>query len=178
MAMRPHVALSDGTRPLTTEQQIEDLLDGLAAFGVVSFHDRRVKRTLLIVDHVVVAPSGIYVVDVRRWSGRIELRERGNVLRRSERLAVAGHDRTRIVDGVVKKASILRRSLGGFQIPVHAVLCFVDGDWPLWARPIDIRGATVMWPKELERRAKQLGRVNVHRVVTIADLLEQSLPTR
>ena len=178
MAMRPIVATGDSSRPLTAEPQLVDLLDQLATFGIVTFHDRRIKRSLLFIDHVVVAPSGVYAIDERPWSRHVELRERGSWMQRSERLMVGSRNRTRLADAVVKKASLLRRELRGFQIPVHPVLCFTDGDWPLWARPIEIRGATVMWPKELERRAKQLGRVNTQGLAAVAGVLEESLPNR
>jgi hypothetical protein len=176
--MRPIVATVDPSRPLTAEPQLVDLLDALATFGIVIFHDRRIKRSLCFIDHVVVAPSGVYAVDARPWSRHVEVRERGHWMQRSEQLMVGSRNRTRLVDGVVKKASLLRGALRGFQIPVHPVLCFTDGDWPLWARPIEIRGATVIWPKELERRAKQLGRVNVQGLAALAGVLEESLPNR
>jgi nuclease-like protein len=178
MAMRPIVATAEPSRSLTAEPQLVDLLDELATFGVVTFHDRRIRRSLCFIDHVVVAPSGVYAVDARPWSRHVEMRERGHWLQRSERLMVGSRDRTRLANGVVKKASLLRGALRGFQIPVHPVLCFTDGDWPVWARPIEIRGATVMWPMELERRAKQLGRVNPQGLVALAAVLEASLPRR
>jgi hypothetical protein len=176
--MRPIVATTEPARPLTAEPQLADLLDELATFGIVTFHDRRIKRSLLFVDHVVVAPSGVYAVDARPWDRRVEVRERNAWMRRSERLMVGSRNRTRLADAVVKKASLLRGALHGFQIPVHPVLCLTHGDWPLWARPIEIRGATVMWPKELERRAKQLGRVNAQGLAALAGVLEESLPNR
>src|SRR5262249_53224471 len=111
-------------------------------------------------------------------SGRVEVHERGGWMQRSERLMVGSHDRTRLADAVVKKASTLRGALRGFQIPVHPVLCFTHGDWPLWARPIEIRGATVMWPKELARRAKQLGRMRAPGLAALAAALEASIPNR
>ena len=59
-----------------------------------------------------------------------------------------------------------------------ACLCFVDGDWPLLAKPIEIRGVTVMWPKELERRAEQLGKLGPERSDDIDRPAEQRAPPR
>ena len=128
---------------------------------------------------MVVAPSGVYVVDTRMWTGRVELRHGSNLLRRNDRLVVAGRDRTRLADRARRRSRCgVRRALGGLVVPVHAVLCFVDGDWPLWAKPIELRGATVMWPKELERRAKQLGKLDGAAIRDIAARLQHALPPR
>ena len=59
----------------------------------------------------------------------------------------------------MKKSVDVRRALGCALVPVHAVLCVVDGDWPLFPKPIEIHGVTVLWPKELERRVAQLGKL-------------------
>src|SRR5262249_60673322 len=75
MAMRPIVATGDSSRPLTAEPQLVDLLDGLEQFGIVTFHDRRIKRSFFSIDHVIVAPSGVYAVDAHPWSGRVEVHE-------------------------------------------------------------------------------------------------------
>ena len=112
------------------------------------------------------------------WTGRVELRHGVQPPRRNDRLVVAGRDRTRLADRLTKKSVRVRRALGGLVVPVHGVLCFVDGDWPLWAKPIELRGATVMWPKELERRAKQLGKLDGAAIRDIAARLQHSLRPR
>ena len=178
MSAQPLPVHREAPRAVTGEAQVAELLDGLAEFGVVTLHHRRVKRSRSTINHVVVAPSGVYVVDTRMWTGRVELRHGSNLLRRNDRLVVAGRDRTRLADRLTKKSVGVRRALGGLVVPVHAVLCFVDGDWPLWAKPIELRGATVMWPKELERRAKQLGKLDGAAIRDIAARLQHSLPPR
>jgi hypothetical protein len=178
MSAQPLPVYREAARNRTREAQVGQLLDGLAEFGVVTLHHRRIKRTRSTIDHVVVAPSGVYVVDTRMWNGRVELRHGSNLLRRNDRLVVAGRDRTRLADRLTKESVRVRRALGGLVAPVHGVLCFVDDDWPLWAKPIEVRGATVMWPKELERRAKQLGKLDGATIRDIAARLQNALPPR
>ena len=50
-------------------------------------------------DHVVVAPSGVFVIDTKAYRGRVELIDRGSFCRASFRLHVEGWDRSDLVAG-------------------------------------------------------------------------------
>jgi hypothetical protein len=39
---------------------------------IIVLHDRRVPATRGNIDHIVVCPSGIYVIDAKRYAGRVE----------------------------------------------------------------------------------------------------------
>ena len=65
------------------EEKLAEALDG---FSVL--HDRRVPGTRGNIDHIVVAPAGVFVVDAKRYEGRIEIRNHGWFLRPDERLHV------------------------------------------------------------------------------------------
>lgn len=40
---------------------------------------------------------------------------------------------------------------GHSDLPLRAVLCFVDSEWPLiFAKPILLDGVTILWPKALQ----------------------------
>ncbi|MHB1446210.1 MAG: nuclease-related domain-containing protein [Acidimicrobiales bacterium] len=49
-------------------------------------------------DRVVVAPSGVFVINTKAHGGRVELIDRGSFLRPSLRLHGAGWDRSDLVD--------------------------------------------------------------------------------
>jgi hypothetical protein len=154
-------------RDVTTDDDVGSMLDRLAPYGVIALHGRRVRRSRRAIDHVAIGPSGVYVVDTAMWGGRVELHEGASGLKPKDRLLVAGHDRTRLAAALVKKVAAVRRALGDPPLPVHGVLCFIDGDWPLWAKPIEMRGVTVMWPKELERRVARLGRASPDAIAAV-----------
>jgi hypothetical protein len=60
------------------ERTIGALLDELRAEGWVVLHDRRRSpRSPANIDHVVVGPSGVYVIDAKKWSGLLRLDEQG-----------------------------------------------------------------------------------------------------
>lgn len=45
-------------------------------------------------------------------------------------MIVAGRDRSKLVDGVLKQVDVVH-GLVGDDVPVRGVLCLVEADWPL-----------------------------------------------
>lgn len=95
------------------------------------FHDRRWPgRKLANVDHVVVGPPGVFVIDSKNWTGKVGVRD--HVLRQN------GYQREREVASAAEAAiaiSLVTPDLSaGLAVPV---LCFVR-DEPLsgWARDV------------------------------------------
>lgn len=74
------------------------------------------------VDHVVVGPTGVYVVETKNWSGRITV-EQG-------RIRYDGKDPDRPpLDQVRQRAETLRRALTGelgSDVEVASILCFAN----------------------------------------------------
>ncbi len=60
--------------------------------GLRGLHDRRVPGTKGNIDHIVVAPAGVFVVDAKHYEGRIEIRNKGWLLRPDYRLFVGRRD--------------------------------------------------------------------------------------
>lgn len=56
--------------------------------GIRVLHDRRVPGTRGNIDHLVVAPAGIFVVDAKRYDGLIRVRDVGGLFKTNERLYV------------------------------------------------------------------------------------------
>ena len=145
--------------------------------GVVLLHDRQMPGSRGNIDHIAVGPSGVAVIDAKHYRGRIAVERRGGLFReRSEHLVVAGRDRTNLIDGVLAQADAVRALLAGgphVTVPVRAMLCFVDGDWP-WGGPLEVRGVGVLTP----RRAAKLcaaGTLPAATVTEIADALQARL---
>lgn len=97
------------------------------------FHDVRWPgRKLANVDHVAVGPGGVFVIDSKNWSGRIEVKD--SVLRQN------GYQREKTVVGAAEAAiavSLATPDLPGrLAVPV---LCFVrDEQLTGWARDVMI----------------------------------------
>jgi hypothetical protein len=122
--------------------------------GVVVLHDRQIPGTRANIDHVVVAASSVFVVDAKRYSGRIEIRDEGGLFRVKRRLVVDGRDRTALVDGVRRQVEVVRAALSPQHpaVEVHGMLCFVDGRWGLGHKGTRVGDVTVVSPRGLARR--------------------------
>jgi hypothetical protein len=95
------------------EETLGRRLNELASDRVRLLHDRRIPGSKANIDHLAVAPSGLYVIDAKRFKGRPQLRIEGGVLRpRVERLMVGGRERTKVVDGVLKQIEVVRAVVG------------------------------------------------------------------
>lgn len=156
-----HPAVADDPRRLVgwntrpRGDEVGSRLDAVASPTVRVLHARRAPGGRLTVDHLVVCPGGVVVVDARRESGRPYLRVEGRLFRGgTERLRVGSRDCTELVDDVLRRVEAVRASFleGGASVavpPVRGVLCFLDADWPLAGGALTTREVSVLWPRKL-----------------------------
>ena len=135
-------------------------------------HDRRIPGTRANIDHIVVSPFGVWVIDAKRYKGqRPSLHVEGGMIRpRVETLRVGGRDKTKLVDGVQSQITRVTAALADANVEVNGALCFVEADWPLIGGAFDVNGIHVLWPKLLVKRLTEsaaVGRsIDVDRVHT------------
>lgn len=181
------LAISDEPRSTTAwargargEELLGQGLDNLTMRGVRLLHDRRIPRTRANIDHIAVSPSGVHVIDAKRYKGRPTLRVEGGIIRpRVHKLIVGSRDCTRLVDAMHKQLDVVRGSLerAGFgDVPVHGVLCFVDADWPLLGGSFVIDDVAVLWPRKLGERLVAPGDLVDAQVDAVHRALAQALP--
>jgi len=118
----------------------------------VVLDDRKVPGTKGRIDHIVVAPSGVWVIDANEYDGRVERRDVGGWFKVDERLYVAGKDRTNLVDSIDRQVVAVEGVLakeGLERVPVHAALCFVNSEWGWFAKPFTLNGVWVTWAQKL-----------------------------
>jgi len=138
------------------EERLGARLDKLASDGSIAvLHDRLIPGTRANIDHIVVTPGGVWVVDSKRYHRQTPvLRVEGGLFRpRVEKLVVGGRDRTRLVDGVLGQVAVVREALP--DVPVTGALCFIDAEWPLIGGAFVTRGVLVLWPKRLVKRLSE-----------------------
>lgn len=132
------------------EERLGARLNALAGDGLAVLHDRRIPGSKANIDHIVITPGGIWVIDAKRYKGRPELKIEGGILRRRvDKLLVGRRDCTKLVDGVLKQVDVVRELVG--DVPVTGALCFVQADWPLIGGAFSTRGVHVLWPKRLAK---------------------------
>lgn len=97
------------------------------------------------IDHVVIGPGGIFVVDAKNWTGTIEVRDQ--VLRQN------GRQREQTVSSAAEAAIALQRTLPVSHLCM-GVLCFV-GDTVLsgWVRDVMLCSSTNLVAMLLSRPA-------------------------
>jgi hypothetical protein len=137
-------------------RQVAAQLDRVAGDSVRALHDRRVDGERSSIDHIVVAPSGVYVVSSMLYDGRVERRDKGTLRHVDLRLWIGNRDRSHLLDGVARQTTAVRRVVG-MGVPVHGVLCFVGSDWGVLMRPFHVTGVLVTWPKALARQVQARG---------------------
>jgi hypothetical protein len=143
------------------EERLGRSLDDAAGPLLRVLHDRRIPGTRANIDHIVISPGEVLVVDAKRYAGRPSLRVEGGIFRpRTETLVVGRRDCTRLVDGVLRQRERVRKSLADrVDLPVEAALCFVAADWPLFGGDFVIRGIQVVWPSKLVARLAKVIRI-------------------
>lgn len=161
------------------ERLLGEMLASVAGESLRVLNDRRVPRSTANIDHMVVCPSGVFVVDAKRYRGsRPELKVDGGLLRpRVERLTVAGRDRTSLVEGVRRQVALVREALVDRpEVPVRGVLCFVDADWPLIGGSFTVDHVAVLWPKKLKALLVEPGSLGEGQIAQVQWLLHEAFP--
>jgi nuclease-like protein len=131
------------------EQRVGAQLDALRSGGAAVLHDRRVPGSRANVDHVVIATSGVWVVDTKHYTGEVRRRDVGGWLRQDERLYVGRRDCTRLVTGMTKQVAAVTQALGTMSARTRPVLCFTGAEWSLFAQPFELDGVLIAWPRAL-----------------------------
>ena len=94
-------------------------------------HDRAAPMSRANIDHIAIAPSGVYVIDCKRYSGKIEVTA---PLFGAQKLIIKGRDRTSLIKSLERQVAHVKAALGDLDegIPVHGCLCFVapEGRFP------------------------------------------------
>jgi hypothetical protein len=106
------------------EERLGARLTELAGDALRVLHDRRIPRSRANIDHLTVTPTGIWVIDAKKYKGRPQLKVEGGIIRaRTEKLLVGSRDCTKLVDGMLKHVQVVKAAIGS-DVPVHGVVGF------------------------------------------------------
>ncbi|MGO9489422.1 MAG: nuclease-related domain-containing protein [Solirubrobacteraceae bacterium] len=144
-------------------------------------HDRRIPGSRANIDHLAFAPSGIYVIDTKRYRGAIRVEK---PLFGSPKLRIGGRDRTRLIDGLDRQVAVVRSALVGVadEVPVHGCLCFVVPDGLLGEvglpafRTLRINGYPLYHSRRLARRLNRAGPLSREQATALQAELGRRLP--
>lgn len=158
------------------EERLGRRLNELDSTRLLVLHDRSVPGSRANIDHLAITPTGVYVIDAKKYKGRPRLKIEGGMFRdRSEKLVVGTRDCTKLVTGVLKQVSVVRDLLDT-DLPVHGILCFIDADWPLIGGSFSTQGVEVLRPKKLYPKLQDDGVIRNATIETIHRTLAARLP--
>ena len=170
----------DGSERVERERMLSVQLHTQLGHRAVVLDDRKVPGTKVHIDHIVIAPSGVWVVDANEYDGRVERRDVGGWFKVDERLYVAGKDRTNLVDGIDRQVLAVENVLkkeGLDLIPVHAALCFVNSEWGWFAKPFSLNGVWVTWATKLTELVLDWNAIPNSEIDRLARVVGSKLPS-
>ena len=161
------------------EERVAEQLECLSRHGIVSLHDRRIPGTSANIDHIVVTPWSVWVIDAKRYLGKRPTRYlSGGIfgIGATAGLMVGGRKKDNLVEGVLKQCARVQQALGEGTPQVKGLLCFVDADWPMIGGDFTVQGVRVCWPKRLKKELVRSTPASIG-VETITHLLTARFPS-
>jgi hypothetical protein len=125
------------------ERRTARILARLERDGFVAFHDLAVPGSPANVDHLVVGPTGVFVIDSKLYRGVVRVGLDG-------RLWYGGRSLDRVVGTLWWEAQQVAEALaGGPEIRVYPVLCMHEARLP-WLEELTVDGIPVIPGSALE----------------------------
>lgn len=137
-------------------------------------HNRRMPSGRGDIDHIAITVSGVYVVDAKAATGRVEVRRRWS---KPPQLFIGGRDRTKYLDGLDRQIQTVHDTLQACDlgsVPIQAALCFTRADLPL-LRTVEVRGHLLVYPKALAKRLTTSGPLTHEQCASAAATLAAAL---
>lgn len=149
---------------------------------VLVLHDRRMPRSRANIDHLAIAPSGVHVIDAKRYKGKIEVRK---PFFGEETLVIGGRDKTKLVESLKSQGDAVQSALDsiGQLAPVHTCFCFInpsgqsDGSGIPLIRTLSIESCPVYYPRRLAKRLNQPGELDGDQIQLLGHSLARLFPS-
>ena len=152
------------------ERRTAKYLDGLAEAGFVVLHDRRVPGYGGNLDHVAVGPTGVWVIETKSLTGKVEID--------GDSVRIRGYRQDRIVDQVYREATAVQAALHDLldplQLTARPVICLHRTELPWFNKTV--RGVRLASGRQLVRllRSGEPG-LSPEQVQTLASEMRQRL---
>jgi hypothetical protein len=144
-------------------------------------HDRQMPDSSANIDHIAVAASGVFVIDAKRYKGKIEVRKPWF---KDDVLVIRGSKKTKLVEGLRGQVAAVRARLAIIEqdVPVHGCFCFLtpDGqaggtDIPTF-RTLKVDGIPLFYPRKLAKRLRRPGPLGDEQVAVLTEALVELFP--
>lgn len=162
-------------RGASGERAVGERLDERLAGGpAVVLHDRRMPGGHGNIDHLVVAPSGVFVVDAKDIRGKVRV---STPLLGAPKLLIDGRDRSKLIDGLDRQVAAVRDALPADHelVPLRGVLCFTRADLPMLGT-LRMGGHELLYRKALVKRLAADGELDAAAIEALARTLAAAFP--
>ena len=164
------------------EEQFGRQLSAMASQALMVLHDRKLPRSAANIDHLAVISAGVWVIDAKRYTGKVETRGPGLFSRRPPDLYVGGRNQTKLVEGVKGQVGVVEAVLAAFAdehniqpVPVRGALVFINAEFGLLSSPFSIDGVWIGWGKAVRKRLASADNAGPVPIADVAKRLAREL---
>jgi nuclease-like protein len=162
------------------ERELADALGDVK--GIRVLHDRRVPGMRANIDHIAIAPGGVFVIDAKRYDGTIRIRDVGGFFKREDRLFVGRRDCSELAENMSWQVEAVARALAAARVEplplITPVLCFVRGEWPLLFPPEAYRGVRLEGTRSIKELISRERVLDDAAIDSLTRLLAVALPPK
>jgi hypothetical protein len=158
------------------EKAVATYLEKHTASGpAIILHNRRMPGGRGDIDHLAIAPAGVFVIDAKNVKGKVRV---AKPLLGGAKLLIAGRNRTKFIDGLDRQVHAVRDALRASSHPdvwVQGVLCFPTADLPLLGTP-KMRGYLLLRRRALAKKINKQGPLQPPTIDALARTLAAAFP--
>ncbi|WP_113701772.1 nuclease-related domain-containing protein [Nonomuraea lactucae] len=170
---RRHSSAAAWRKGAAGERATARRLRSLELAGYIVLHDRALPRSRANIDHLVIGPTGVFVIDSKKWHRRTTIKPGGGTL------WVGRTPIDKIVRPVVFEArtvsEVLRRATGR-PVDVVTVIAVHGARLPRWGA-ITVGGTTLMRASRLHGQiTRRANRYSLTDVAALAQAAEHAFP--
>lgn len=165
------------------EEAVGRRFAALSDEGFVVLHDRREPGKKWNIDHIVVGPNGVYVIDAKHYRGPLEIRRTGSLFRPGpHRVFVNGRPQDKRVAAMDWQVDAVRDAvddlLEGTGASVRPFLCFLGVEVGLLQKPalVGPNDVVVTWPRQFVKDVSRTGPLTPEQVDEVARRIATRLP--
>lgn len=130
------------------EERTAAALEPLVADGFRILHDRRIPGSRANIDHIVIGPPGVFVIETKSLNGKLEIR--------GSEVYVAGRRRTAMLDEVRREVAAVESAIGpelaAVGIRVRPIICVHRAELPLFRS--EANGVPIVSAKGMLKRLR------------------------
>lgn len=152
------------------EQAVGRALDKLPSSRAL--HDLRIPGSRANIDHILIAPTGVWTIDAKNYTGKLETRRRG------QELWVKGRNRSKLLEQARRQTAIVTDVLaaaGSGAVPVRPALCFLGVEWPLLFTPRHAADVALLSPRRLSKLTVGTPTLSANEIEHVAGVLAREL---